>query len=106
MTSQRKIQSNVTHQRVLKYLPQGSIYGRHKLHSENCQPLYLVSCLNRLFYSLGRSLKGTKSTKKKRVLGHNFASRTHVSSKELLAQSKQGAETEPCNTNRGLERQI
>lgn len=39
------------------------------------------------------------------VLGHNFASGSHMSSKELLAQSKQGAETEPSNTNRGLERQ-
>lgn len=45
---------------------------------------------------------------KKPLLGYNFASYAHMSSKELLAQSKQGAETDPCinNTNRWLERQM
>lgn len=38
---------------------------------------------------------------RKRVVGHNFASGTHMISKEILDQNIQGAEVEPCNINRG-----
>lgn len=79
-----------------------------KWQSENCPPLYLVPwCLRGLsLYLVGRSLKGTKSRKRgKNSSRAQFCFLYPYEQKNLLAQSKKGAETEPCNTNKGLKRQ-